>query len=162
MYFERGKYIVAESGYLLTEVNTIKNNRGRIIVGTNSGFNHLIRPVLYDAYHHIENISNPSGMYYKYDICGNVCETGDRFGEQQLVQQIREGDILSIENAGAYCYSMASIYNLRTLPSEVIIQNGKATLVTRRKTNKELALDIIQEASTNTIINEFIEVSVLD
>ncbi len=143
MYFEPGKYIVAESGYLLVEVNTIKNNRGRLIAGTNSGFNHLIRPLLYEAYHHIENLSNPKGKKYKYDICGNICETGDCFATQREMPEIREGDKLLIKNAGAYCYSMGSIYNLRTMPSEVLIVNGKDKLVTKRITNKELAEQLI-------------------
>lgn len=143
MYFEPGKYIVAESGYLLVEVNTIKNNRGRLIAGTNSGFNHLIRPLLYEAYHHIENLSNPIGKKYTYDICGNICETGDCFATQREMPEIREGDKLLIKNAGAYCYSMGSIYNLRTMPSEVLIVNSKDKLVTKRVTNKELANQLI-------------------
>lgn len=146
MYFEPGKYIVAESGYLLIEVNTIKNNRGRLIAGTNSGFNHLIRPLLYEAYHHIENLSNKKGKKKVYDVCGNICETGDCFATQREMPEIREGDKLLIKNAGAYCYSMGSIYNLRAMPSEVIVVNGKDKLVTQRPTNKELA-DYLIESS---------------
>ncbi|KAF0151771.1 MAG: diaminopimelate decarboxylase [Ignavibacteria bacterium] len=143
MYFEPGKYIVAESGYLMIEVNTIKNNRGRLIAGTNSGFNHLIRPLLYESYHYIENLSNPKGKKYIYDICGNICETGDCFAQQREMPEIREGDKLLIKNAGAYCYSMGSIYNLRAMPSEVIVVNGKDQLVTKRPTNNELAESLI-------------------
>lgn len=139
MYFEPGKYIVAESGYLIIEVNTIKNNRGRLIAGTNSGFNHLIRPLLYEAYHHLENLSNPKGKKYIYDVCGNICETGDCFAQQREMPEIREGDLLAIKNAGAYCYSMGSIYNLRAMPSEVLVTKGKDKLVTKKLTNKELA-----------------------
>ncbi|MFA7419968.1 MAG: diaminopimelate decarboxylase [Melioribacteraceae bacterium] len=142
MYFEPGKYIVAESGYLMIEVNTIKNNRGRLIAGTNSGFNHLIRPLLYEAYHHIENISNPKGKKYIYDVCGNICETGDCFAQQRELPEIREGDKLIIKNAGAYCYSMGSIYNLRSMPSELIIINGQELLVTKKLSNTELAESI--------------------
>jgi len=143
IYFEPGKYIVAESGYLLMEVNSIKNNRGRLIAGTNSGFNHLIRPLLYDAYHQIENISNPNGELKIYDVCGNICETGDCFAEQRELPEIREGDKLIIKNAGAYCYSMGSIYNLRSMPSELLVVGGKEFLITKRLSNKELADSLI-------------------
>lgn len=150
MYFEPGKYIVAESGYLMIEVNTIKNNRGRLIAGTNSGFNHLIRPLLYEAYHHIENLSNPKGKKFIYDVCGNICETGDCFAQQREMPEIREGDKLLIKNAGAYCYSMGSIYNLRAMPSEILATKGKELLVTKKLTNQELADSII--ASANKIL----------
>ncbi len=145
MYFEPGKYIVAEAGYLLVEVNTIKDNNGRIIVGCNSGFPQLIRPMLYDAYHHIVNLSNPNGELKKYDICGNICETGDRFAEQREIAEIREGDILSIENSGAYCYSMGSVYNLRPMPAEVVVYNGEIKLARRALTNEELIASLSGE-----------------
>lgn len=147
MYFEPGKYIVAESGYLLMEVNTLKNNRGRLIAGTNSGFNHLIRPMLYGSYHQIENLSNPGGELKNYDVCGNICETGDCFAEQRELPEIREGDKLVIKNAGAYCYSMGSIYNLRSMPSELLIADGKEFLITKRISNEELAQSIISSAN---------------
>ncbi len=153
MYFEPGKYIVAESGYLLIEVNTIKNNRGRLIAGTNSGFNHLIRPILYGSHHQIENISNPNGELKIYDVCGNICETGDCFAEQRELPEIREGDKLIIKNAGAYCYSMGSIYNLRSMPSELLIAGGKEFLITKRLSNEELAESII--SSANEVITFF-------
>lgn len=149
MYFEPGKYIVAESGYLIMEVNTIKNNRGRLIAGTNSGFNHLIRPMLYGSYHQIENMSNPDGELKNYDVCGNICETGDCFAEQRELPDIREGDKLVIKNAGAYCYSMGSIYNLRSMPSELLVAGDKEYLITKRFSNEELADSII--SSSNNI-----------
>ncbi|MHA1897451.1 MAG: diaminopimelate decarboxylase [Promethearchaeota archaeon] len=139
MYFEPGKYIVAESGYLVLQVNTLKNNRGRLIAGTDSGFSHLIRPMLYDAYHHIINITNPEGTIKKYDICGNICESGDCFAFQRDIAELHEGDIIAVQNAGAYCYSMASIYNLRPLPPEVLVENKKPRLVRKRMSNDELA-----------------------
>ncbi|MDQ7817274.1 MAG: diaminopimelate decarboxylase [Melioribacteraceae bacterium] len=149
MYFEPGKYIVAESGHLIIEVNTLKNNRGRLIAGTNSGFNHLIRPLLYGSYHQIENISNPDGEIKIYDICGNICETGDCFAEQRELSEIREGDKLLIKNAGAYCYSMGSIYNLRAMPSELLIVNGNELLVTKRPSNKALAELVLSGSNLN-------------
>ncbi len=145
MYFEPGKYIVAESGYMLVEVNTIKDNNGRKIVGCNSGFPQLIRPMFYDAYHHIVNLSNPTGTEGEFDICGNICETGDRFAEARLLNKIRESDILSIENAGAYCYTMGSVYNLRAMPAEAVYSNGEMKLVRRRLSNEELIEQILNE-----------------
>ncbi|MFA3781819.1 diaminopimelate decarboxylase [Melioribacteraceae bacterium 4301-Me] len=143
MYFEPGKYIVSEAGTLLIEVNTLKQNRERLIAGTNSGFNHLIRPMLYGSYHHIENLSNPHGELKIYDVAGNLCETGDYFAEQRELPEIREGDILAVKNGGAYCYSMGSLYNLRALPAEVLVVNGKDILTTKRLSNSELADSLI-------------------
>ncbi len=145
MYFEPGKYIVAEAGYLLVEVNTIKNNNSRIIAGCNSGFPQLIRPIMYDAYHHIVNISNPNGQVNLYDICGNICETGDRFAEQRELPEVREGDLLSIENAGAYCYAMGGYYNLRPMPAEVVIANGQVKLARKALTFEELVAQVAGE-----------------
>lgn len=152
MYFEPGKYIVAESGFLIIEVNTLKNNRGRLIAGTNSGFNHLIRPLLYGSYHRIENISNPDAQKKIYDVCGNICETGDCFAEQRELPEIREGDLLVIKNAGAYCYSMGSIYNLRAMPSEILVVNGNEILITKRPSNQELAELILSGSNLNGTI----------
>lgn len=124
MCFEPGRYIVAQAGYLLVQVNTLKNNKGRLIAGTNSGFPQLIRPTLYDAYHHIVNLSNPDGASNTYDICGNICESGDLFAKDRQISEIREGDMLAIQNAGAYCYAMGGEYNLRPMPTEVVVHNG--------------------------------------
>lgn len=139
IYLEPGKYIVSEAGNLIIEVNTLKRNRERVIAGTNSGFNHLIRPMLYSSYHQIENISNPEGEIKVYDVSGNICETGDCFAEQRELPEIREGDKLVIKNGGAYAYSMGSLYNLRSLPAEILIVNGEDKLTTKRISNDELA-----------------------
>ncbi len=147
MYFEPGKYMVAEAGCLLVEVNTLKHNRTRVIAGCNSGFPQLIRPVLYNAYHIIRNLSNPDGPPRIYDVCGNICETGDRFAEQRELPEIREYDILSIENAGAYCYSMGGVYNLRPMPAEVVVSGGKVVGERRRETPEGLAARILGECS---------------
>ena len=144
MRFEPGKYIVAEAGFLLARVNTIKDNNGRLIAGCDSGFPQLIRPILYDAYHHIVNLSNPDGEPKKYDVCGNICESGDRFAEQRQLPEVREGDLLAIENAGAYCYSMGSVYNLRPMPPEVVVANGETILTKPRISNKQLAESILE------------------
>ncbi len=138
LLFEPGKYLVAECGYLLTEVNTVKHNRSRVIAGCDSGFPQLIRPVLYGAYHQIFNLSNPGGPEKCYDVCGNICETGDRFAEQRMLPEIREYDILAIANAGAYCYSMGGVYNLRTMPAEVVVSGGKVIAYRRRESDGQL------------------------
>ena len=145
MYFEPGKFIVADSGCMVVRVNTVKNNKGRLIVGTNSGFPHLIRPALYGAYHHIINISNPSGEVKNYDIYGNICESGDCFAEQREIQEIRIGDYLAIMNAGAYCRSMASEYNLRPFPTECYIYNDEFALSKQKLTHSELADRILED-----------------
>ncbi len=144
--YEPGKYIVAESGYLLIQINTLKDNHGYLIAGSNSGFPHLIRPVFYGAYHHVQNLSNPGGKRKIYDVVGNICETGDHFAERRELPEIREGDILSIENGGAYCYSMGGHYNLRPMPAEVLVQNGQAKLARRRLTPQELIANVIKES----------------
>ena len=143
--FEPGKYMVAESGVMLTTVNTLKFNRTRTIAGCDAGFPQLIRPVFYGAYHHIVNLSNPDDGLKLYDVCGNICESGDRFAEQRELPEIREYDVLAIYNAGAYCYSMGGIYNLRSMPGEVILRNGKAFLSRRRKSNVELAAELLND-----------------
>ena len=147
MYFEPGKYLVAESGYLLTEANTIRNNRGRIIVGTDTGFPQLIRPTYYGAYHHILNVSNPNGKEVVCDVYGNICEGGDIFAKDRPIAEIREHDILAIQNAGAYCYAQGGVYNMRPMPAEVIVIDGKDTLARKRLSFDELAEQIIGESS---------------
>ena len=144
LLFEPGKYLVAECGYLLTEVNTLKRNRARLIAGCDSGFPQLIRPVLYGAYHRIYNLSNPDGEEKCYDVCGNICETGDRFAEQRMLPEIREYDVLAIANAGAYCYSMGGVYNLRTMPGEVVVSRGKVTHFRPRETDGELVAELLK------------------
>jgi diaminopimelate decarboxylase len=129
----------------LVEVNTLKNNNGRLIAGVNSGFPQLIRPMLYDAYHHVVNVSNPQGMVQKYDVVGNICETGDHFAKDRELPEIREGDILSIENAGAYCYSMGGVYNLRPMPAEIVVEKGRVVAVFKGKTSGELVEGIVQK-----------------
>ena len=143
MRFEPGKYLSAQCGTLLMEVNTIKHNRTRTIAGCNSGFPQLIRPVLYGAYHQIENLSNPDGKPAVYDVCGNICETGDRFAEQRELPEIREYDILAVKNSGAYCYSMGSVYNLRPMPAEAVIKDGKLYDFRKALSDEELTDRII-------------------
>jgi diaminopimelate decarboxylase len=147
MYFEPGRYIVAEAGNLLVEATTLKYNPNKMIAGTNSGFPQLIRPMFYQAYHNIINLSNPNGKKKKYDVTGNICESGDCFAVNRLIPEIKEGNVLAIETAGAYCYSMGGVYNLRPMPAEVLVQKGKDKLIRKGLTSKELIDKIINESN---------------
>ncbi len=144
LYLEPGRYLVGESGTLLITVNNIKETPNHKFAGTNSGFNHLIRPMAYGSYHKIVNCSNPEGAPHKIAVSGNICESGDVFTqngegiENQNIPEVREGDVLGILNAGAYGFSMASNYNTRPRPAEVMVQNGHARLIRRRETFDDL------------------------
>ena len=133
VWFEPGKFLVSASGYLVTEVNVIKETPNTVFVGVNSGFNHLIRPMFYDAYHQIENITNPTGAENTYTITGNICET-DTFAWDRKIAEVREGDLIVFKNAGAYGFEMSSNFNSRYKPAEVLIKDGKATLIRKRDT----------------------------
>ncbi|AGW86085.1 Diaminopimelate decarboxylase [Blattabacterium sp. (Nauphoeta cinerea)] len=142
LILEPGKFIVSESGYFLVSVNVIKHTISTVFAGVNSGFNHFLRPMFYDAYHCIENISNPNGRFRFYTVVGYICES-DTFGFNRKVREIREGDILCIKNAGAYCFSMSSNYNSRYRPSEVMIFKGKDFLIRKRETMQDLIRNIV-------------------
>lgn len=131
--FEPGKFMVSEAGSFLVNVNVIKQTTACSFAAVDSGFNHLIRPMFYEAHHEIENISNPNGDKKMYSIVGNICET-DTFAEDRVISEIREGDTLCFNNAGAYCFSMASQYNSRFRPPEVLLFNGKDYLIRERET----------------------------
>jgi diaminopimelate decarboxylase len=135
--FEPGKYLVSESGYFLASVNTIKQTTSMVFAAVDSGFNHLIRPMFYDSYHQIINISNPDGIPRYYTVVGYICET-DTFGSNRKINEIREKDILCFKNAGAYCFSMSSNYNSRLKPAEVLILNGKSHLIRERETFNDI------------------------
>lgn len=128
LIFEPGKFLVSEAGYFLTKVNVVKQTTSTVFAGIDSGFNHLIRPMLYGSQHHIENISNPKGKERFYSVVGYICET-DTFANNRRIAEIKEGDILSFQNAGAYCFSMSSNYNSRYKPAEVLWLNGKGHLI---------------------------------
>jgi diaminopimelate decarboxylase len=133
LVFEPGKYLVAECGTLLVQVNVIKHNPSVSFAAVDSGLNHLIRPMMYDAHHEIVNISNPTGAPHTYNIVGYICET-DTFADNRPMPLITEGDVLGILNAGAYGFMMASNYNSRVRPAEVLIYKGKDYLIRQRET----------------------------
>ena len=136
-WFEPGKYLVSESGYFITQVNVLKKSGDIEFAGINSGLNHLIRPMFYDAYHHIVNISSPNKEEKKYAVVGNICET-DTFAWDRPIASIEEGDYLVFFNAGAYGYEMSSNYNARFKPAQVLYKNGKASLISRADTFEDL------------------------
>lgn len=137
LWIEPGKYIVSEAGTLVAETSVVKQTPTITFAGVNSGLNHLIRPMMYDAYHHIINLSNPKGEEKLYTVVGYICET-DTFGSDRHLNEIREGDILAFKNAGAYGFSMASNYNSRPKPAEVLVVNGQAKLIRERERTEDL------------------------
>ncbi|MCX7606422.1 MAG: diaminopimelate decarboxylase [Bacteroidia bacterium] len=137
IWFEPGKFFVSEAGYLLVQVNVVKSTPAAVFVGVNSGLNHLIRPMFYDAYHDIVNLSRTSGPQRVYTIVGYICET-DTFGSDRLLHEVQEGDILAIKNAGAYGFTMSSNYNSRLRPAEVLVYRGRPYLIRRAETLEDL------------------------
>jgi len=137
VWFEPGKFLVSAAGYLITSVNVIKETSATTFAGINSGFNHLIRPMFYEAYHKIENISNPTGPEKEYSVVGNICET-DTFAWDRKLSEVREGDYLVFKNAGAYGFEMSSNFNSRYKPAEVLVKDGKAQLIRRRDEFEDL------------------------
>ncbi|AWH74908.1 diaminopimelate decarboxylase [Dokdonia sp. Dokd-P16] len=135
--FEPGKFLVSEAGKFLVQVNVVKQTTSTVFAQVDSGFNHLIRPMLYGSQHEIHNISNPKGRERFYSVVGYICET-DTFANNRRISEISEGDILAFDNAGAYCFTMASNYNSRYRPAEVLIKNGEAHLIRKRETFEDL------------------------
>ncbi len=132
LVFEPGKFLVSEAGYFLAKVNVVKQTISTVFAGIDSGLNHFIRPMFYDAHHEIINISRPHGKPRIYTIVGYICET-DTFGINRKINEIQEDDILCFLNAGAYCFSMASNYNSRFKPAEVLLHEGKDYLIRKRE-----------------------------
>lgn len=137
LWIEPGKFLVSEAGTLLVKTNVVKETPAVTFVGVDSGLNHLIRPMMYDAYHEIVNVSNPAAPLKTYTVVGMICET-DTLGANRQISDVREGDILALQNAGAYGYAMSSNYNSRLRPAEVLVINGKATLIREREKFEDL------------------------
>ena len=144
IWFEPGKFLVSEAGYFITEVNVLKETASTLFAGVNSGFNHLIRPMFYNSYHRIENISNENGPEKIYTVVGNICET-DTFGTDRKISEIREGDYLVFYNAGAYGFEMSSNFNSRLKPAEVMVKDGKAILIRKRDVFEDLLKSQVEE-----------------
>jgi diaminopimelate decarboxylase len=127
----------------LVKVNVLKQTTATVFVGVDSGLNHLIRPMLYDSYHSIINLSNPEGKQRIYTVVGYICET-DTFGWDRQINEVHEGDILCFKNAGAYGITMSSNYNARLRPAEVLLYNGQAHLIRQRETFEDLLRNEIE------------------
>jgi len=143
MWFEPGKFLVSESGVFLVKTNVVKTTPATVFIGVDSGMNHLIRPMMYDSYHEIVNLSNTSGTKRVYTVVGYICET-DTFGLDRKLNEAKEGDILAFKNAGAYAFSMASNYNSRLKPAEVLIYEGKAHLIRKREEFEDLTRNQVE------------------
>jgi diaminopimelate decarboxylase len=142
VWFEPGKFMVSQCGYFLVRANVLKQAPTRTFVGVNSGFNHLIRPMFYDSYHQITNISHPEGEKKLYNVVGNICET-DTFAWDRELNEVRPGDILMFNNAGAYGFEMSSRFNSRSRPAEVLVKDGELKLIRRRETFEDLLNGVI-------------------
>lgn len=144
IWFEPGKFLTSECGYLITTVNVIKQSADITFAGVNSGLNHLIRPMFYNAYHRIENIDNLTGPLKEYTITGYICET-DTFAEDRMVNEIKEGDRLVFYNAGSYGFEMSSNFNSRLKPAEVMVVEGKDYLIRRADVFEDLLRNLVEE-----------------
>ncbi|WP_103327218.1 diaminopimelate decarboxylase [Bacteroidetes bacterium endosymbiont of Geopemphigus sp.] len=145
LVFEPGKFLVSQSGYFLANVNAVKQTTSSVFACVDSGFNHLIRPMFYNAYHHIENLSNPSGRLRLYNVVGYICES-DTFGLNRQINEIHEEDVLCFRNAGAYCFCMSSNYNSRYRPAEVMLYKGQDHLIRKRETFQDLLRNTVEMA----------------
>jgi diaminopimelate decarboxylase len=143
LIFEPGKFLVSQAGHFVTQVNVVKQTTSTVFAQVDSGFNHLIRPMLYGSYHHIENLSNPKGKERFYSVVGYICET-DTFGSNRKIAEITEGDLLVFRNCGAYCFSMASNYNSRYRPAEVLWYEDKAHLIRKRETFEDILYNQVE------------------
>ncbi len=137
LWLEPGKFLVSEAGTLLVETNVVKETPEITFVGVNSGLNHLIRPMFYNAYHEVINISAQSNEKKPYNVVGYICET-DTLASDRELDEVKEGDIIAFKNAGAYSFSMASNYNSRLRPAEVLVWKGKANLIRRKEEFEDL------------------------
>ena len=151
--FEPGKFLVSEAGYFLTKVNAIKQTTSTVFAQVDSGFNHLIRPMLYGSHHEIINISNPKGKERFYTVVGYICET-DTFGNNRKISEISEGDTLAFKNSGAYCFTMASNYNSRYRPAEILWYNEKSFVIRKEETfdnlvQNQILIDFSKKVSIN-------------
>lgn len=142
VWFEPGKFLVSQCGYLLVRTNIIKEGPSRVFIGVNSGFNHLIRPMFYDAYHEIRNVSNPAGPIKTYNVVGNICET-DTFAWDRELNEVREGDLLVFNNAGAYGFEMSSRFNSRCRPAEVLIEDNQSRVIRKRETFDDILNGVV-------------------
>ena len=162
LIFEPGKFLVSEAGIFIAKVNSTKTTPSTVFAQVNSGFNHFPRPMMYDAYHHIENLSHPHGELRLYTIVGYVCET-DTFGYDRKLNEVRNGDLLAFHNAGAYCSSMGSQHNSRVRPAEVLLEGDQPYLIRKRETIDDLLRGTVEHGlyqDTLELVREGAEIAV--
>jgi len=142
---EPGRYVVAQSGTLVARVTAKRISGGFTWIGCDTGFNHLVRPSKYGAYHHIVNASRQAEAKEEVVVAGNLCESGDVFTrnangevETRTIDVTKPGDLIAFRDAGAYGFSMASHYNARLLPPEVMVDGDEVTLIRERQTMEDL------------------------
>jgi len=148
-FIEPGRYVVAECGLVLGTVHATKNNGPHLFAGTDIGFTVLARPMLYDAFHDVEiyrENGQPDGELVEQTIVGNICESGDILAKDRALPRIEQGDVIAMLDAGAYGFVMASTYNHRLRPAEVLIgADGRARLIRRRETLDDLTATLVLE-----------------
>ncbi len=130
---EPGRYLVGNGGVLLSEVLYVKETQDRDFLVIDAAMNDLIRPTLYDAYHGIEAVENRDAALRSYDIVGPICETGDTFSQNRELSEMERGDLLVIKSAGAYGFCMASNYNTRPTPAEVLVDGDQFAIIRERQ-----------------------------
>ena len=135
--FEPGKFLVSDSGYFITKVNYIKRSENNNFVQVNSGFNHFIRPALYNSHHEVINLSNPNDQKEEYTVVGYICEK-DTLAEKREISKISKGDLLCFKNAGAYGYNMSSNYNSRLRPAELCIHENSIKKIREEESLEDL------------------------
>jgi diaminopimelate decarboxylase len=136
---EPGRYLSAEACIILTQVNTIKDNGFKLFAGINAGFNTLIRPTMYGAYHHIISCNKKDKeKTLTYDVVGPICESGDIIGKERELPKLEEGEYLAILDTGAYGFTMSSSYNSRPRSAEILIAQGQTFKIRRAETFEDL------------------------
>jgi diaminopimelate decarboxylase len=140
LWLEPGRFLVAQSGTVIARVNSVKTTPVKTFVNVDAGFETLVRPAMYQAYHRVRVVGRTEDPT-KLDVAGNVCETGDILAAERTLPRPKPGDLVAILDAGAYGFSMASEYNARPLPAEVLVDGDSATVIRRGEAESELFRD---------------------
>lgn len=138
LWLEPGRYLVGNSGILLCRVCSVKETPYKKFINVDAGFNTLLRPTMYNAHHRIRVLGKEDPAD-RYDVAGNICESGDIFARDRKLPKVKAGDILAILDTGAYGFSMSSRYNSRPLPAEILIRSdGSVELIREKETYEDL------------------------
>ena len=137
LWLEPGRYFVGDAGFLVARVNSVKHTPYKHFINVDTGFNHLVRPILYQAHHRVR-VLNGSGKPETFDIAGNICETGDILAHDRVLPTPKPGDYVVFMDAGAYGFSMASEYNSFLLPAEILVRGNQVDVIRKRETFEDL------------------------